>query len=163
LFDRVISRVIVAVVSIVMGLMIVQISLDAFLRTAFGTPLPATVEIVSNYYMVALSFLPLALAQRQNRHIEASVVYDLLPTLAQGLSRILARLSGIVIYAFLAWQTFLDALEKTAVRAYALAGTTEIPIWPCYWLLPISFSLLVVALLLPPQDKSLLSTDPVEA
>lgn len=159
-FDRILSAATIATGATILALMIVQISLDAFLRTAFSTPLPATVEIVSNYHMVALSFLPIALVQRRGRNIEATFVYDAMPWIAQGAARWVARGLAIVVYALLAWQTYLDAVAKTRIHAYVIAGAGQVPIWPCYWLMPIAFSLLVVALVMPAptEDASRIET-----
>lgn len=148
-FDRLLSAVVITAGTVILALMILQISLDAFLRTLFSTPLPATVEIVSNYYMVALSFLPIALAERRGRQIEATFIYDALPRPLKVAARMLARGLGVVIYALLTWQTTLDALTKTRIHAYVIAGSHQVPIWPGYWLMPLSFGLLVIALLLP--------------
>lgn len=152
--DKLLSSVTIGVGVTMIALMILQICLDAALRTTAGLPLPGTVEIVSNYYMVALSFLPAALVQRQGRNIEATFLYTLLPRSLKRVADIFARLLAIVIYGLITWQSFLDAMTKTRIKAYALAGTIEIPIWPCYWLVPLSFGLLVIALSLPsaPQD-----------
>lgn len=156
-FDRALSGVTVAICFLLITLMMLQISLDALLRNAFGRPFTGTVEIVSNYYMVGLSFLPIALAQRKGRQIEASFLFHVMPNWAQQASLLIGRLLGIALYGIMAWLSFLDAMAKTRIGAFAEAGTTSIPIWPCYWILPISFALMVVALALPPrfQDASL--------
>jgi TRAP-type C4-dicarboxylate transport system permease small subunit len=155
LFDRILKATITVACALIIGLMICQISLDAAFRTVFSAPLPATIEVVSNYYMVALSFLPIALVQRQGRNIEASFVYDGLPRPFQKLADGLTRLLSLGIYSVLAWQTGLDALTKTRINAYVVAGTTELPIWPCYWILPVSFGLLVIALAVPSSLSSI--------
>ncbi|MBD8892601.1 TRAP transporter small permease [Roseibium litorale] len=151
--DKLLSSVTIGVGVTMIALMILQICLDAALRTTAGLPLPGTVEIVSNYYMVALSFLPAALVQRQGRNIEATFLYTFLPRVLKRMADIFARLLAIVVYGLITWQSFLDAMTKTRIKAYALAGTIEIPIWPCYWLVPLSFGLLVIALALPPAPQ----------
>ncbi|WP_186391218.1 MULTISPECIES: TRAP transporter small permease [unclassified Pannonibacter] len=152
--DKLLSSVTIGAGVTIITLMILQICLDAALRTTAGLPLPGTVEIVSNYYMVALSFLPAALVQRQGRNIEATFLYSSLPRVLKRAADLFARLLAIIIYGLITWQTFLDAMTKTRVKAYALAGTIEIPVWPCYWLVPLSFGLLVIALALPPTPQN---------
>lgn len=149
LYDQILSTAAIVAGITILALMIVQISLDAFLRTAFAAPLPATVEIVSNYYMVALSFLPIALVQRRGRNIEATFVYDAMPRIAQVVARTMTRVLAIAIYSLFTWQSYHDAVAKTRINAYVLAGSGEVPIWPCYWVIPISFALMVLALLVP--------------
>lgn len=153
-FDRFLSVATIAAGAAILALMMIQISLDAFLRTAFATPLPATVEIVSHYYMVALSFLPVALVQRRGRNIEATFIYDAMPILAQRSAGVIARFLAIAVYALITWQSYQDAMAKTRVGAYVIAGSGQVPIWPCYWIMPVSFALLLLALVMPSTPAS---------
>ncbi len=45
--------------------MMLHICAEVVSRNLFGAPIPATVEIVSQYYMVVPAFLPLALLERR--------------------------------------------------------------------------------------------------
>ncbi len=148
--DTLILNLTFGIGALLLVLMMVQISVNAVLRAVFGAQLPATVEIVSNYYMVGFSFLPMALAQIKGRHIDASFLHarlgNGLRTAANWLSQILSvGVVGLIIY-----QSYIDAVKKTKIGAYAVSGTSEIPIWICYWVLPISFTLLLIAMLFFP-------------
>jgi len=57
---RIASAIAFAVAGACMVAMMVHIFLDVLLRGLFNKPLTGTLEIVSSYYMVAVSFLPLA-------------------------------------------------------------------------------------------------------
>ena len=151
--DRVLETSIFAIGMLLIALMIVQITVDVVMRSFFGGALPGTVEIVSNYYMVGLSFLPIVIAERQGRQIAASFLYSSMPAPAQAVARLVARLLSAVVFGLLTWRSYFEALAKTRVRAYAISGSDQIVIWPAYWILPLAFALLTIAVLLPPSQR----------
>ncbi|MBN8291188.1 TRAP transporter small permease [Rhodobacter sp. NTK016B] len=153
-FDVVLERSIYTVGILLLTLMIVQITVDVILRSAFHGALPGTVEIVSNYYMVGLSFLPIVLAERQGRQISASFLYSHLPRFAQIVAELIARALGVVIFGLLTWRSLVEAMAKTRIGAFALSGSDRITIWPAYWVLPVAFALVTIALLLPRSRRS---------
>ncbi|KAA5606622.1 hypothetical protein F1188_04595 [Roseospira marina] len=56
-----IGRISAGVVSLVLLAMMLQIVVDVIIRGVLGAGFPATGELVSRYYMVAISFVPLAM------------------------------------------------------------------------------------------------------
>ena len=58
--------------------MMVHVCADVLSRTLTGASLPATVEIVSYYYMVLVAFLPLAWVERRNAMISVEFIVFLL-------------------------------------------------------------------------------------
>ena len=151
--DTIITQLTFVVGAILLSLMVVQITLNAFLRATMKMPLTGTIEIVSNYYMVGFSFLPMALAYIRGRHVEANFLHRHMPAIFQTIANWISRLLTLGIIGLIMMQSVRDALEKTAVRAYAIAGTSEIPIWICYWILPFSFALLLLVVLVFPQPR----------
>jgi TRAP-type C4-dicarboxylate transport system permease small subunit len=128
--------------------MMLQITIDVFMRNFVGAGFPATPDIVSRYYMVAVSFLPLALTQVADRHIEATIFTDKLRGRARQVVLGLGVVVGIAVFALLAWGTGAEALRQTARGAYVEAGTIHFPTWPSYWILPVSAALMLVVLTL---------------
>lgn len=53
-----ISAVLMVVGSIALMLMMVHVTVDVVGKFVFSQPVPMTLEIVSNYYIVAVVFLP---------------------------------------------------------------------------------------------------------
>lgn len=132
-------------------LMGLQITVDVLGRNLAGQAIPATADLVGKYYMVAVSFLPLALTQIHRRHIEATIFTD---RLTGGPRRVIEGLGvaiAIGVFALLAYGTTLEALKNTERRSYVEAGLIHVPTWPSYWILPLSFGLMamVLALQLP--------------
>lgn len=131
-------------------LMVLQITLNAALRALFDAPLDGSVEIVTNYYMVGFSFLPMALAHIEGRHIDASFLHTKMGPALGNAADWLSQILSVGIVGLIVYQSYIDAVKKTAVRAYVIAGNSEIPIWLCYWMLPVCFALLLLTLLLYP-------------
>lgn len=165
------TQVIAAILVIAMMLHVV---FDVILKYSISNGFPATVEIVSNYYLVGLAFLPLALAEKQNAQISVEVVTSILPLSIQRGLLIVAWILSIITFAVLAHQTFLDAVEKQRIGAFIFSQGVRLFVWPCYYFLPIGFGLMVLTLayrilaLFRPQHDGLgadypLDTDAVPA
>lgn len=121
--------------------MIIHITADVFLINFFRSSMPATGAVVANYYMAAVSFLPVALAEKLDQHISVDVVYNLLPAglrkwALQVVRFIVAIATGGAAYGF-----FLDAVHKFQNNSYVLELDMRIPDWPGYFMLPIGFGL----------------------
>ena len=137
------ATTIVGAVSIV--LMIVQIAVDVFLINFFRSSLPATGAIVANYYMAAIAFLPVALAEKLDHHISVDVIYNTLPKKVQKWNLLAVRLIVAIATGGAAYGFLLDAIHKYQNNSYVLELDVRIPDWPGYFMLPIGFGLVVVA------------------
>lgn len=135
----------VAVTTIVgaaaVGFMLVHITAEVITRNLFRVSIPGTPAIVANYYMAAVSFLPVALAEKLDQHIAMDVVYRMLPNSTQVwvlrlVQLILAALTGAAASGFL-----LSALEKFGSGSFVLENSVKVPDWPGYFMLPIGFGL----------------------
>lgn len=144
--ERLVARISAFVGSIVLVAMMLQIVIDVFMRNLVGAGFPATPDIVSRYYMVAVSFLPLAMTQALDRHIEATIFTNRLKGGALRAVLIGGVLVAIAVFGLLAWGGTLEALKQTARRAYVEAGVIHFPTWPSYWILPFSAALMLVVL-----------------
>src|SRR5262245_6163210 len=118
-------------------LMMLHVCLDVLLRTFGFAPIPATVEIVSYYYVVLLAFLPLAWVERQHSMIAMELLDPLLPSGLRRISDIAIALLATAIYSALTWSTWLSAANNLASGAFVMALDLSIPIWPSYFLPPV--------------------------
>ena len=59
------SFVFMAIAAIALTLMMGHVTVDVAGKYLLNAPVPVTLEMVSNYYMVAVVFLPLAAAERR--------------------------------------------------------------------------------------------------
>ncbi|MFU8945490.1 TRAP transporter small permease [Mycetocola zhadangensis] len=107
-------------------------------RFFFNQPLQGTLEYVQYYYMPILCFLGFVVAKYLKSHIEAPLIFD---NLTWGNRRALVIVNAglaVVTTALFAYFTLTnEALHGLEVQA--TAGTSTIPVWPVYFLVPAVF------------------------
>jgi TRAP-type C4-dicarboxylate transport system permease small subunit len=151
------STALMFVAGIALMLMMIQMAVDVFMRNFFRSPIEGSLEIVSNYHMVAVVFLPLALVERRHEHITVDLFVNMMPAGAQRFVRIIGYLVCSVFFGLLTWQTGIDAFEAWQ-RDELLMSSIYIILWPAKMLLPIGFGLMLVQVLLHAW-KSIASAD----
>ncbi len=122
----------------VIGLvMMLHVSADVIARVLFNHPIDGTIEIVSAYYMVAITFLPLAYVTRYEGHIVVELfTRNIAPRRLAGLEAVINVFTLAYMIVF-TWMTTLAAIEQTEVGELWASATGYIPVWPSRWLLPI--------------------------
>ena len=105
-----------------------------------------TLEMVSNYYMVAVVFLPFAAVERMNGNIHVELIYTHLP-------RVIRRVLDLVSYVLFAGLLYLlttstwnVAIKKFNVGEFIM-GSYAVPIWPTRFLLPLGCCLALALVL----------------
>lgn len=132
LWVRVIDRVtvasamIAAVATVAMGLHVIA---DVIGRSAFGRPLPATLELVSYGWMPAVVFMGLAFAQLKNEHLRATLSVDRLPARPRRIANVIAfAVAGAIIGMMLGYAA-QSGLKSVAIREMRPAAI-DIALWP---------------------------------
>ncbi|MDO5657760.1 MAG: TRAP transporter small permease [Paracoccus sp. (in: a-proteobacteria)] len=146
--ETTISRMSIVLGSLVLMAMMLQVVIDVFSRKALGAGFPATADLVGKYYMVAVSFLPLAMTEIHRRHIEATIFTQRLHGPARKAVFLLGFVLALAVFAAMTYGSFEEAMKHTARGSYIEAGTIRFPTWLSYWILPFSFSLMIVVLVL---------------
>lgn len=118
------------------ALMMIHVVAEIVCRNILGVTLPATLEIVSLYYMPALIFLPLARVERLGGHIDVSFLQGRLPPFPRKLTEFFGYTVCGLIYAAMGWVGLQEALTKFAIREF-LMGEVAIPLWPGRFLVPV--------------------------
>lgn len=134
-------------IAIIVGtLMMLHVTADALARW-FSITLFGTIEIVSNYYMVALTYLPLAWIVKHEGHIFVELFTRNLS--ARNLLRIdtWVALLTLVYVIVVTWKTLESALEQTAIREQAESALGFISIWPSRWFVVIGFGCFAMQLI----------------
>lgn len=121
--------------------LMVHIMTDVTLRNAINQPVPATYEIVTNYYMVALAFIPLAWVEKGGGMVNVEVIEPFLGPTGLWVSDKLVALISTLIYFSLAWVTLEASFKTFATGSFVLAQNIPIPTWPAYFLPPLGFGL----------------------
>lgn len=128
--------------------MMAQVVVDVFMRAFLGAGFPATPDLVGKYYMVAVSVLPLALTELKRRHIEATIFTQNLTGLPLKTVQLFGFLCFGAVLAVLLYGSANEALRQMARGAYIQAGTLHFVTWPSYWILPFSFGLALVVIVI---------------
>lgn len=118
-----------------------HVALDITLRNALNRPVPATFEIVTHYYMVALAFIPLAWVERSGGMVQVEVLEGFLSPRMLRLSDRIVALICTLVYLALAWVTLKVALTNTHRGTFVVSNSLRVPTWPAYWLPPLGFGL----------------------
>jgi TRAP-type C4-dicarboxylate transport system permease small subunit len=139
-----ISTALAWVAYIIIVLMALHITSSVVLRWVTGRDIPVTTETATYYYMVALTFLPLAFVEMKNKHLNAEFLYALFPSRIQKVITLLTTLLMLTYIAFLSFRTLINAMERTRSEEVISTATGLYAIWPARWILPISLAITVL-------------------
>lgn len=123
------------------ALMLLHIIADVMSRNVLNYALPATIEIVSRYYMVAVAFLPLAWIELRNEMISVEVGQSLLRGKVLMANNALIAVVCAFTYALLAYSSWGIAVTQYANSAFVVSLSTKLAVWPTYFLPPVGFCL----------------------
>lgn len=121
--------------------MLVHITAYVVMRNLASAPVPATVEIVSHYYMVAIAFLPIAWAERRGDMISVEIFGSLLAGRIGRINSIFVAVVTFGAYVALTYTTWIVAMREFSARSYVISLSVAIPVWPTYFILPVAFAL----------------------
>ena len=124
--------------------MLVHITAYVVMRNLAAAPVPATVEIVSHYYMIAIAFLPVAWAERRGDMISVEIFAHLLTGRVGRVNDAFVGLLTGGVYLMLTYTTWLVAMREFHAHSFVVSLSIAIPIWPSYFILPVGFGLAAV-------------------
>jgi len=140
----------------ILWVMMVLITVDVVLRYAFNAPTKWANEF-SRYFMVALVFLALSYAVKENAHIKVDILVAKLPR------RIHDWLKVVTSILFLAYAAILFYFNWTFfAQSFALKTTSrtviDVVLWPAQLLMPVGLAIMSLLLLcmIYTQIKSIL-------
>lgn len=143
--------------------MLIHVTTDVILRQFISRPIPATVEIVSRYYMIFIAFLPLGWSQLRGDMIVVEVFSGAYRGVVKKVKNLLVKLLITLCYGALAYTTYLSAMREFGVGSYVVSLGFVIPTWPSYFVLPISFGLATCVSLLQVFLEIVPETGPQES
>ena len=143
---RILSGACAVVACMCLTLMMIQTVADVIAKYVFNFPILGNLEVIAYYYMTAVVFLPLAIAELRHEHINLDLAVRHLPTRWRNRLFALTSLLAAAFFALLTYQTFHDAVASTA-RGEILMGSAIITVWPAKWFLPVGFGLGTLAFL----------------
>lgn len=157
-----VDRTLIAIASIGLMAMMVHICIDILSSLLVNAPVATTSAIVTNYYMIAVAFLPIYAAEVRGGHIGVNLLTAMLPQRVQNLLDIAVLTVTAGLYLLLAAQSWGQAIQKLATNAYVVEQTSKILIWPSYFMLPLSFAAVALLMLLKVGLRARYGMDPGE-
>lgn len=143
-----IDRILLAIAGAALVLMMLQICIDVAGNAFLGMPLPLTNAIVTQYYMIAVAYLPLAATEYRRAHVGVDLVVNQLPGGLRQALDVIVQLLCLGIYAALAAQAWQLAAERFARNAFLMEQSTRVSTWPSYFIVPLGFGLVAGLLML---------------
>jgi len=138
-------------------LMMILINIDVFGSNLFQKPMKGTLEIVSTYLMVAVSFLPLMMVEYKNGHVSV----DLLVRFFKPSTRLrLIAFSSLItalFFAAMAYAGWNIAVKKFNIGEYAM-GARFLPVWPARFMVPLGAGAIAIFLVYKSWRLMLLDT-----
>ena len=153
LFDAAIAPL-TLIGEIAVAVMCVHIVVEIVANSVFASPIEGTPEVVANWYMVAIVFLPLGLIHRLDGHIKAELFTDGLRPAPRALLDVATNLLMAALTILLAWYSFGDALDATVRGDRIELMTGAIDIWPTRWLVPLGFGTTALVALLTAAKRA---------
>ena len=147
--DRVLLRLLDAtmlIAGLALAFMLVHVTADVLARVLFNDPIEGTLEIVAFYYMVAAVVAGVAYLERRDLNISVDLFYLRFPRPMRRACYVLDSLLTALFFGLFAYRSGLDALYALAIRERVM-GMAEIEIWPSRFVLPLSFTLVVLVAL----------------
>lgn len=144
---RGIDRVILWMAAVPLVMMMIHISFDVFSNLVWNYPVPLTNAVVTQYYMIAVAYLPMAAAELRGAHVSVDLVVNQFPAGLRRVSGEIMQIICMLIYGALAAQAWQLALEKLDRNAFLMEQTSRVSTWPSYFIIPIGFAAVTMLLL----------------
>ncbi|MEZ5765573.1 MAG: TRAP transporter small permease [Xanthobacteraceae bacterium] len=149
MFERVLEKVSAALLLVggaAATIMMLHIGADIIGKSFFDKPVPATLEIVAWYYMIATIYLPIAYVQFHRKHLTVELfTQNLEPrkmAWVEGVTSILAFLYIGTLFVL----SFNTAVHETMLGEAQDATYFDLPVWPSRWLLPIPLFVMLLVI-----------------
>ncbi|TNE36971.1 MAG: TRAP transporter small permease [Alphaproteobacteria bacterium] len=149
ILNKAVSRLVTAatiVAGVILILLMVQIVGDVLLSNLLDKPIPGNSVIVTNYYMIAVVFLPLALAEKRGDNITVEIAYQLMPRKAKNWTMYFSWVLSLIVSLCIVVSLWQAAIKKMTTGAFVFEQEINFTTWPAYFILPVSFGLLALVI-----------------
>jgi TRAP-type C4-dicarboxylate transport system permease small subunit len=116
--------------------MMFLVTADVICRYVLNSPIPAVLEINSNFLMVLVVFFPLAYVHRRKEHVFVILFTEGFPLRVRLALEILSILLGFCAFGLIGWYGLEAAVAATKVKEY-IPGVIEVPVWLSQWIIPV--------------------------
>lgn len=143
-----INVIVVFVGAVSVVAMMFHITIDVLLRPFDSFSVPATLTMVTKYYMIALTLLPLAWVEKNQSMIVVEVITQVYLGWVLTFNRLAVNFVSFALYAILAKATWDQAVDQYHAGTYVASLNIHISIWPAFYILPVSFVLAALVCML---------------
>ncbi len=124
--------------------MMLHVTADVAGRYLFNAPLPGTIVVVANYYMIFLVFVALGVAEEKRAHISVEFVTDMMPARVQTGFSVFSGVLTVAVIGVLMIAGYSEAVKKTNIGATMEQGSQMIEVWQSYWAIPVGAGLMAL-------------------
>ncbi|WEX10547.1 TRAP transporter small permease [Chelativorans sp. AA-79] len=121
--------------------MLLHVTADVVARQVLTRSIPATVEIVSRYYMLLIAFLPLGWTERRGEMISVDLFSGLFRGPLDRINMAFVHLLSLAAFLLLAYTTWFAAMREFGAKSFVLSLSVAVPVWPGFFILPVAFAL----------------------
>lgn len=134
----------------IVSMMLIVIA-DVAMRSIFNAPILGTLEVVTYWCMVTVSFVGMWLAQKRNEQISVTMLTDRFSAQGQLLHRLFGNLLTFLFLLAVGWYGWSSALDNMARGEFT--GATHVLIWPMRFLVPIGMLAFIITLVIQTVDE----------
>lgn len=145
---RILDRALLVLASIGLLAMMLHICADILGSLLFNRPIAVTNAFVTQFYMIAVAFLPFFATELRGAHIGITLLTDHLPRRARRVQEAFVHLLSAGVAVMLTLQAWDQATDKLAVGAYMVEQTSRIIVWPSFFIVVAGFGALALLLTL---------------
>ena len=127
-------------------LLMLHVVADVMGRELFSFPLEGTLEIVSFYYMVAVTFFPLAYVCHNEGHISVELFTKNLPRRGSHRLEAILLLVSFIFTLWFATETWSRAMESYVEGEMWETADDMISVWPSRFILPTATLMMAIYL-----------------
>ncbi len=154
------NRALILVAALALIAMVVHIGADVAGRYLFNSPLFGTLEIVTYYYMTAVTLLPLAATQLAKEHVIVEVFTQKLRASIRNRLDLFAAILTVIYLSVVAWACLIGAINAFKVREYHDLFFFTLSIWPPRWVLFFGILGILVAVIVQLIARDYATSDP---
>lgn len=135
------EKLLIGLASLTLLVLMALTTADALGRYLLNSPIPGTGEIIEDYFMIALIFLPLSYSFMQEGHVHVTMIERFFP---DSVKFLVGKFNLILSFAFFAlitvagWRGFAEAWRIDEIST----SSVGYPMWPCYIMVPVGCGLL---------------------
>lgn len=133
--------------SLTVFLMMAWISVDVILRSTIQKPLPGTIELTGEYFMVLIVYFAVSFTQKVNGHVKVTIVEDLLSKKVNKVLKTLGYILVLIIFVFIGIFNFESGLEYIE-QDRRTNSLLKYPLAPALFIISIGFFVLSIRILL---------------